>query len=214
MREIHASFELLVKSDIIVKNPFYRFERLPEKRDRCLTIEEGKQLLDHLETIEDQTVKSFIKIYLFTGARRSDLLNVSRVDIFIDCEFPHFLEGNVKSPNTPKHTVNIPKEVIDDFKFFLESSDSPLPFRICHEDTVTHWVKQILRSAGLSEDLRLHSLRHSCATFLALKGYTAPQIQFLLGHKQLSTTERYFHNIPKSGKALEFKDILYTKRKQ
>lgn len=39
----------------------------------------------------------------------------------------------------------------------------------------------------------VHVLRHTCATRLAFKGVTAPQIQAWMGHKAIQTSMRYIH---------------------
>jgi len=43
------------------------------------------------------------------------------------------------------------------------------------------------------EDLRLHDLRHSFASFAVAGGLSLPMIGKLLGHSQPSTTARYAH---------------------
>jgi site-specific recombinase XerD len=48
------------------------------------------------------------------------------------------------------------------------------------------------RKAGVS-NLRLHDLRHTFASYLALSGYNLRTIQQLLGHKDLRMTSRYAH---------------------
>ena len=47
-------------------------------------------------------------------------------------------------------------------------------------------------AAGLS-DVRIHDLRHSFASFLVNSGRTLYEVQLLLGHTQIKTTQRYSH---------------------
>jgi len=48
------------------------------------------------------------------------------------------------------------------------------------------------RNAGLS-DVRIHDLRHSFASLLINQGRTLYEVQHLLGHTQVKTTQRYAH---------------------
>ncbi len=50
----------------------------------------------------------------------------------------------------------------------------------------------VRREAGL-EDVRLHDLRHTFASYAVKAGYTLPMVGRLLGHKRLSSTLRYTH---------------------
>ena len=52
------------------------------------------------------------------------------------------------------------------------------------------------KAAGLPADLRIHDLRHSFASALANAGTPLNEIGTVLGHSQLSTTQRYAHHAP------------------
>ena len=46
--------------------------------------------------------------------------------------------------------------------------------------------------AGLA-DVRMHDLRHSTASFLVNSGRSLYEVQKILGHSQIKTTQRYAH---------------------
>ncbi|MCX7074152.1 MAG: site-specific integrase [Methylococcales bacterium] len=48
------------------------------------------------------------------------------------------------------------------------------------------------KAAGMPE-LRMHDLRHSFASFLVNAGRSLYEVQNILGHSQLNTTQRYAH---------------------
>jgi len=60
----------------------------------------------------------------------------------------------------------------------------------------------IRQEAGLPEGIGLHGLRHSLASLLAMSGAEASQIMEALGHRQLSTSQRYVHFADKARAAL------------
>src|SRR5499426_1076899 len=58
------------------------------------------------------------------------------------------------------------------------------------EKVVWHVVKTYAKKLGIPK-LALHDLRRSCARFCHAAGGELEQIQFLLGHVSIQTTERY-----------------------
>jgi len=58
------------------------------------------------------------------------------------------------------------------------------------ERVVWHVVKQYATKGGLAQ-VAPHDLRHSCAKLCHTSGGELDQIQFLLGHVSVETTERY-----------------------
>lgn len=59
-------------------------------------------------------------------------------------------------------------------------------------DYITRHFKELLQRNNLKV-IRVHDLRHSCATLLLHEGYTLQEIQVYLGHATFQTTLRYAH---------------------
>ncbi len=57
--------------------------------------------------------------------------------------------------------------------------------------TLSKTFLKFRRMAGLPEQFNLHSTRHTFATWLAERGTPVTGIQSLMGHRSVTTTERY-----------------------
>ena len=100
-------------------------------------------------------------------------------------------------------TVPVPtgvKETLDAWLAAAEIESGPLFRCVCRayklwergisEKTVWHVVKKIATSMKIPQ-LSPHDLRRSCARLCHASGGELEQIQFLLGHVSVQTTERY-----------------------
>ena len=66
-----------------------------------------------------------------------------------------------------------------------------------------------LLKSGVDKKVGIHSLRHAFATHSLEAGMPLAQLQQLLGHKQISTTLRYVHWLPRyNGKPDDAADLL------
>ncbi len=54
-------------------------------------------------------------------------------------------------------------------------------------------IREAIRRAGLDRRLHFHSLRHTFASLLVMKGVSLYQVQKLLGHSSPQITEMYAH---------------------
>ena len=64
------------------------------------------------------------------------------------------------------------------------------------------WRQKIRAAAGLPPGIGLHGLRHSLGSHMAMSGMEAAQIAEQLGHRQMSTTQKYIHFARDARKAL------------
>lgn len=65
--------------------------------------------------------------------------------------------------------------------------------------SISRIVKNALHAAGLSSDrLTAHSLRHTAATLAIENGATLQEVQQLLGHKNISITMIYLHDLERA----------------
>jgi site-specific recombinase XerD len=60
----------------------------------------------------------------------------------------------------------------------------------------------VRKEAELPPTLGLHGLRHSIASHLAMSGAQAAEIMTAMGHRQMSTVQRYIHFVNTAREAL------------
>ncbi|MFZ4541223.1 MAG: tyrosine recombinase XerC [Rickettsiales bacterium] len=76
----------------------------------------------------------------------------------------------------------------DNFPLFVGLRGKPLQPAVFQRS-----LQQLRRAYGLPESLTPHALRHAFATHLLSNGADLRDIQELLGHESMSTTQRYTH---------------------
>jgi len=92
------------------------------------------------------------------------------------------------------------KRAVDEWTTAVGISGGPIFRRVSRSERVWgeritpkaiwHIVKAAAKRAGI-KDLAPHDLRRTCARLCHLAGGELEQIQFLLGHASVQTTERY-----------------------
>jgi integrase len=154
------------------------------------------QLLKALDEDIDQGCANLMRLALYTGMRRGELLRLKWEDIDTERGFI-----SIREPKGGKdQTVPLNSAARLTLENHPRDAESPWVFPAArdHEKHATEMrrsIKRISKAAGLPKGFRpLHGLRHSFASRLASSGqvdmYT---LQKLLTHKSPAMTQRYSH---------------------
>jgi len=177
-------------------NPCHKVKKYDvRERELILTLAQIKRLNSTLTTMvqENEITQDFanlIRLLLLTGCRLREIMHAKRE--WVDetrrlLLLPDSKVGQRKialSPQCMEIIATIPK-----------TAEWLIAGRIHGEPLITPYAvwKKVKKRAGLPDELRIHDLRHSAGSLGHMAGLSQKEIAIMLGHKQLSTTERYLH---------------------
>ena len=192
LARIHIIYNKAIEWGWSGTNPASSIKKFKEKsRDRFLHPDELPRFFDSLETEPNSTIKDYIYVSLFTGARKSNVLSMKWEDInFERCEW---LIPETKNGESLR--VHLTEKVIDILKNRLQSSlNSKWVFESIGKtgylvEPKSGW-KRILQRADI-KDLRLHDLRRTLGSWQAATGANSYIIGRSLGHKNQQSTAIY-----------------------
>ena len=199
-------FNLAIKWEIpgVSKNPVKLVSLLKANNqiERFLSREESSRLLAAIKQSPNPLLRYFVSIALLTGMRKREILDAKWQDV--DLEGKLWLIPDSKSGysrHVPLTDASV--AVLRELKFKLpELMDQGA--LLDNPWVIPNWrtgrpFKSIFNSwdsarkkAGL-QDLRIHDLRHSFASALVNSGIPIYDVQRLLGHQDVKTTQRYSH---------------------
>jgi integrase len=198
---VKAMLNKAVEWKHLKENPLKGFKKLKnpgQKEPRYLCKAEVEKILD----VADPFMQKVVKILLYTGMRRSELVYLTWEDVDFDNKRVRIQSKpdsgfHTKSyrprsvpmnPELEKLFMDLPQQgkfVFDDGK------GRPLH----HPDTYTTGFARLVRKTGIV-DVSLHSLRNTFDSYLVMGGVDLRTIQELLGHSTLKVTEQYSHLSP------------------
>ncbi|HCT98569.1 MAG TPA: integrase [Methylococcaceae bacterium] len=162
------------------------------QRERYLTKSELNQLKDAIYLSDNTQLKYIVILLLFTGCRKRELLDAKWEHFNVDLRvwrIPTSKSGKSRyvplSDAVLKTLEQIPR--FDNCPYVLPNPATQRPF-----NSIYYSWNTARHRAGLP-DVRIHDLRHSFASFLVNAGRSLYEVQNILGHSQLSTTQRYAH---------------------
>ncbi len=168
-----------------------------------LTQEEAKRLLEStpIEKPRDIRDRSMLEVLYGSGIRRAEILALSIYDADLTTAALRIEQGKGRQTRI----VPLTQSAVSALRLYLEevrgqwvseASQTALfvsskSGRALSDNDLLRIVRKAARRAGISKPITPHTLRHSIATHLLQEQADIRQIQQLLGHRKLSTTEIY-----------------------
>lgn len=189
-------FNLAIRWEVpgIKTNPCRGIEQLKvnNKFERYLSPEEGERLYQAVCASDNPMLRFIVPMLLLTGARRSEVLNARWQDFDVDrrtWRIPKTKSGFVRHVPLSDGALNVLQIVprLPECEYVFANPQTGKPYHSVY--TAWHTAR---KAAGLS-DVRMHDLRHTHASYLVNAGRTLYEVQKILGHTQVKTTQRYAH---------------------
>lgn len=189
-------FNLAIRWEIpgIKSNPTQNIPLMEanNKRERYLSIEEAQRLYVAVQASENSMLQFIVPMLILTGARKREVLDAKWRDFDLTrriWRIPFTKSGKARHVPLSDGVINLlgtmPKVAHCEWAFANPVTQKPY--------VSIFWAWDSARKKANLADVRMHDLRHSTASFLVNAGRTLYEVQHILGHSQVKTTQRYAH---------------------
>ncbi len=199
MRTLKAAFNIAIEWKYIITNPFVKvkFKKGQKKKPVFITRDDLGKILNQTES---QQMRDIFIFAFNTGCRLGEITQLRWQNIDIKKNIIIIGDELFTTKNERQRIIPISKELLPILKLISKKTKKPkyyvfgktntFPF---HNDYVSRNFKKACRKAKMKEEIHFHTLRHSFASNLAIKGVPIIVIKELLGHSSITTTEIYSH---------------------
>ena len=215
LEHIRTMLNDAVRRGLIAENPVPRIERFrTEKRlPRVLSSQE----IEKLKTVFKGQLKLAFFLFIYTGARRCEVCQYKVGDgRGLRWKDIDWMKNQIRLIGKGKERVTpmvepLRKLLIAEMRLRQEQNNFHPDDLVVHYvgDVVTHEMRGALKKIGsYSKGSAVHILRHTAATALLETGANLREVQEILGHSQVTTTQIYTH-IVAAGKRKALEALPY-----
>ncbi len=199
---VRTMYKYLMSQNIATHNPAkdVHNDHLEKKEPMVLTSKEIEALLaaPDTSTIKGMRDKAMLELLYATGMKVSELVSLNVDDLNLSIPLIRVSAGE-KERFIPLYRVAA--KALGDYlekarKLMILSVDEPALFVNLSGERLTRqgfWkiLKECAKKAGIKSDITPHTIRHSFAAHLLENGADIREIQEILGHSDLASTQRY-----------------------
>jgi site-specific recombinase XerD len=190
---IRSFFNYLKFIDVISQNPFEHTQSIKLQRKLPDYLEEN-ELIELNEQEEDSLTKLIVYFLYSTGLRISELLALNIKDISFNSG-----KFTVKGKGSKERIVYIDELTKNELQSYVnQRSDDNLALFVNQKNNrlTINDIQKIFKKAKINQagkKITPHKLRHSFATNILKNGADIINVQKLLGHSSIDTTQIYTH---------------------
>lgn len=206
---LRSFFKYLVREQILLSNPAKEVStpKVEKPLPTTLTVDEAFRLMESTEGHGKKSLRggkqrelrdrAILELLYSSGLRVGELVGLNSNQIDLDLGIVRVMGKGRKERIVPVGTQAISSlkayleergEILGEGPLFVNSKGERLSAR-----SVGRLVKNYSKRCGIYRRISPHSLRHTFATHLLDAGADLREIQEMLGHASLSTTQRYIH---------------------
>ena len=162
-----------------------------KSRKEWVRPQELPALVEAIESEPNDWIRAYFLILLYTGARKSELLNLRWADVDLAAENLTFRDTKNKSD----HSVPLASAAIEILKAVPKTKGNPHVFNgqkpgKALVNPYKAWAR-IAKRAGFNRKVTIHDVRRTVGSLLASSGYSTQKIGKLLNHKSAITAKVY-----------------------
>ena len=197
---LHAFFHYLFRARKIEEDPSEKLHppKVEKKIPVILSVEQVEKLMNqpNPETVKGIRDRAMLEMLYATGIRVSELINLQLSDVNLQLNYIvcHDRErmipfGDVARKSLQLYLGSARPRLVD-------GTDCQYLFPYCSCKQMSRqgfWklLKGYATDAGIKEDITPHTLRHSFAAHLIQNGANVRDVQQMMGHSDISTTQMY-----------------------
>ena len=162
------------------------------KKERYLSAQEAQRLYEAVRRSANPMLRYIVPMLILTGARKREVLDARWEDFDRErriWRIPMTKAGRARHVPLSDGALAVLKAVPP-----IPGCGWVFPNPTTHRPYVSiFYAWDTARSRANLSDVRVHDLRHSFASLLINSGRTLYEVQHILGHTQVKTTQRYAH---------------------
>ena len=199
---VRCYYNYLIEIKVVNENPTktIKVSRAEKKMPQILTNNEIDKLLSQPKSNDSKGIrdKAMLELLYATGIRVSELINLNLEDAYFDVGVIH-CNGAKNDRIIPVYAaaIDVLKNYVENIRPLCVIDDSERALFVnMNGQRLTRqgfWkiIKAYTKDAKINKDITPHTLRHSFAAHLLKNGAKLKDIQEMLGHSDISSTQIY-----------------------